>query len=142
MFLTGVTSFNYNYTIINMSIISSEREKCAHLFDMWEINVHDIVSEVRTKVQITLRPLLSILKYTLDQKRDVQKHHNNAIRTCLLLSNIKFDRIHRKIGLLSLEQHRNIQLLKRRHIQLLKLVFIRSKKRLYVKGETVKLSLN
>ena len=65
---------------------------------------------------------------TLEQKRELQKRQNNAIHTCLLynqVDHITIDRLHNEMHLISLEQRRNVQLLK--------LMFIRSKTPLYIK---------
>ena len=48
-----------------MSFISYDRDKCALLFDTWQVCVNTIVSEISPKVQITLCLLLSILKTSL-----------------------------------------------------------------------------
>ena len=69
-----------------------------------------------------------LMSCTLEQKRELQKRQNNAIRTYLLYKrrdHITLDRLHAEMNLLSLEQ--------RRIVQLLKLIFVRSKKVRYIK---------
>ena len=64
-----------------------------------------------------------LISCTKEQKRELQKRQNNAIRTCLSynrIDHITIDRMHNEMGLISLEQ--------RRSIQLLKLMYARSKK--------------
>ena len=69
-----------------------------------------------------------LVSCTLEQKRDLQKRQNDAIRTCLMYrrrEHITLDRLHNEMRLISLEQRRNIQLLK--------LLYVRSKKCAYIK---------
>ena len=65
---------------------------------------------------------------TLGQKRELRKLQNRGIRTCLLYhrrEHISIQRLHNEFKILSLEQ--------RRQIQLLKLLFHRSKNPIYLK---------
>ena len=69
-----------------------------------------------------------LISCTLGQKRELRKLQNRGIRTCLLYNrrdHIPIPRLHNEIKVLSLEQ--------RRQIQLLKLLFHRSKKQRHLK---------
>ena len=69
-----------------------------------------------------------LISCTLGQKRELRKLQNRGIRTCLLYhrrEHISIQRLHNEFKILSLEQ--------RRQIQLLKLLFYRSKKDVYLK---------
>ena len=65
---------------------------------------------------------------TVGQKRELRKLQNRGIRTCLLYhrrEHISIQRLHNEFKIISLEQ--------RRQVQLLKLIFVRSKNQTYLK---------
>ena len=98
----------------------------------------------RAMYKLMVLPLLDysgflLVACTLEQKNELQKRQNNAIRTCLLhdrREHVTIDRLHEEMGLISLEQRGWIHPLcleQRRNIQLLKLMFSRSKNILCIK---------
>ena len=98
------------------------------LFILRKIRRYITKLAAKTMYKQMILPLLDycgflLISSTKEQKRELQKKQNDAIRTCLsynLVDHIAIDRMHYEMGLISLEQ--------RRSIQLLKLMFVRSKK--------------
>ena len=78
-----------------------------------------------------------LLSCNLGQKRELQRIQNSCIRTCLLynrIEHITIERLHQEMGLVSLEQ--------RRQIQCLNLMYILSKKEIYIMKNNVNTRAN
>ena len=67
------------------------------------------------------------IMYTRAEKKDLQKRQNNAIRTCLMYNrkdHITTDRLQNRMRLVSLEQRRNIQLLKLLYVRIINCSYV------------------
>ena len=98
------------------------------LFILRKIRRYITTGAAKAMYKQMILPLLDycgflLISCTKSQEMNCKKKQNSAIRTCLsynLVDRISIDRLHHEMGLISIEQRRNIQLLK--------LMFIRSKK--------------
>ena len=96
------------------------RQTDQKLFLIHKIRRYITVDAAKAMYKQMVLPLLDysgflLVSCTIEQKHDLQKRQNNAIRTCLLYDrrdHITIDHLHGEMGLISLEQRHNIQLLK------------------------------
>ena len=92
------------------------RQTDQKLFLIRKIRRYITVDAAKAMYKQMILPLLDysgflLVSCTIEQKHDLQKRQNNAIRTCLLYDrrdHITIDHLHGEMGLISLEQRCNI----------------------------------